>query len=77
MSDMCAGCNQKLWPDIDLGHYCPTCTEHHKPIRANKTVVMYDTNRTYLEGWYSLQELEGVIDTVRIINSLAVKQTSG
>ena len=71
MSDICVGCNQKLWPDIDLGHYCPTCTEHHKPIRANNTVVMYDTNRTYLEGWYTLQDLREIVQTMEFLNAAA------
>ena len=37
-------------------------------------VVLYDTARTRLEGWFTLQELRDVVQTMEYLNA-AAKQT--
>jgi len=32
-------------------------------------VVTYDTGRTYMEGWYTLAELQEVIKTMEMLNN--------
>ena len=37
----------------------------------NEQVVTYDTGKTYLEGWYTLKDLQEVINTMEMLNDAA------
>jgi hypothetical protein len=76
MSD-CKGCGQKIqFFDLD----CPRCGLNTKPVKLDPSditsdykVEMYHVQKTYLEGWFTITDLQRIIETAERVNRVNSK----